>query len=118
MTFADDPNLNVRQNIEYGLIEQYRENPKLTDAMYIFALEQAKIAVKQQHGFVQNEKVSDAPDAQGIIAWCVQISEERIGKINDLNLKKYLASIEKIHAPVERHACGSRSYFEFISRYM
>ncbi len=118
MDFADDPNLDVCQNIEYGLAEQYRENSKLTDAMCIFALEQAKIAVKQQHGFAKNEKVSDAPDAQGIIAWCVQIGEERIGQINDLTLKEYIASIEKIRASVERHSRGGGSYFEFISRFM
>ena len=54
--------------------------------MCIFALDSAKIAIKQQYGFAKSEKVTDHPLAMGIIDWCNAIGVERIGKINNLTL--------------------------------
>jgi hypothetical protein len=115
MDFSDDKHLDVCQNIEAGLKHEYDCNPKLTDTLCIFALENAKIAVKQQFGYAQNESVSKHNEVQGVINWCVTIALERIDKVNGLTLKEYLARIEKIRRSVQLHSGGgSRSYYEFI----
>jgi hypothetical protein len=115
MDFNDNKHLDVCQNIEASLKHEYDFNPKLTDTLCIFALENVKIAVKQQFGYAQNESVSKHSEVQGVIKWCVNIAIERVDKINDLTLKEYLAHIEKIRISVQLHASGgSRSYYEFI----
>lgn len=119
MSFNDDKHLDVCQNIEVGLKRQYEANPRLTDSICIFALDNAKIAIKQQFGYARNESVSPAEDAQGIIAWCVSLGQNRIGKVNDLTLKEFVARLEKIRRSVALHAgAGSRSYYEFIRDYL
>ena len=115
MDFNDDKHLDVCQNIEFGLKREYENNPHLSDSLCILALENAKIAAKQQFGYARNESVSSAGEIQGIIEWCNAIARERVGKVNDLTLKEFIARIEKIKQSVERHSgAGSRSYFEFI----
>ncbi len=117
--FNNDQHLDVCQNIEVGLKEQYELNPGLTDALCVFALEAGKIAIKQRSGYAKNEKVTDHPLAQGIIAWCVHVGEERIGKVNNLTLKDYLNRIDKIKRSVKRHSTdGQRAYYEFIRNYI
>lgn len=54
MDFNDDIHLEVCQNIEVCLRLQYEPNPELTDAKCIFALENAKIAIKKEFGFAKN----------------------------------------------------------------
>lgn len=51
MQFENDEHLDVCQNIEVGLKEEYENNNKLTDIKTIFALENAKIAIKREFGF-------------------------------------------------------------------
>ena len=115
MDFNDDKHLDVCKNIEAGLKHEYDCNPDLTDTLCILALEQAKVAVKQQFGYAKNESVSKHGELQGVINWCVTIGIERIDKVNDLTLKEYLARIEKIKHSVQLHSgAGSRSYYEFI----
>ncbi len=115
----DDKHIDVCQNIEVGLKEQYELNPKLTDNQCIFALDSAKIAIKQEYGYAKNERVTKMEDAQGIIQWCVGIGKERIDKINDLTLKEYISKIEKIKRSVNRHSkYGSRGYYNFIKDYV
>jgi hypothetical protein len=117
--FNDDEHLDVCQNIEVGLKRQYEAHADLTDSICIFALENAKIAIRKQCGFSKNEKVTDHPLAKGIIEWCVAIGIERIGKINDLTLPEYLARIEKIRRSVRRRSTyGARGYYEFIRNYV
>ncbi len=119
MALEDDEHLDVCQNIEVGLKAQYEQHADLTDKVCAFALDAAKVAVKQHHGFAKNEKVTDHPLAQGIIAWCVSLGEERIGKVNDLSLKEYLNRIDKIKRSVNRHSTdGPRAYYEFIRNFM
>ena len=119
MNFNDDQQLDVCQNIEVGLKQQYELNPDLTDPLCVFALDAGKTAIKQRSGFSKNEKVTDHPLAQGIIAWCVIVDEERIGKVNDLTLKEYLNCIDKIKRSVKRHSAdGQRAYYEFIRRFL
>lgn len=55
MRLNDDKFLDVYQNIEAGLKTQYERHPGLTDERCAFALDQAKIAVKQRFGFAKNE---------------------------------------------------------------
>ena len=119
MDFDDDKHLDVCQNIEIGLKHEYERNPRLTDSLCILALENAKIAAKQQFGHARNESVSSANDIQGVIAWCVAIAHERVGKINDLTLQEFVDRLEKIKRSVRRHSgAGSRSYYEFIRNYL
>ncbi len=114
--FNDDPHLDVCQNIEAGLMQCYRRNAGLTDAMCELALDNAKIAIKQHFGFAQNERVSQSEAVAPIVAVCVQIGVERIGKFNDLTLKEFVARIDKIKASVRRHSHdGPRAYFAFVS---
>ena len=94
MQFENDDHLDVCQNIEVGLKEEYENNNNLTDIKTIFALENAKIAIKQEFGFAINE-------------------------INDLNLKEYVKRIDKIKRSVERHSeYGRRGYYEFIKDFV
>ena len=65
-----------------ALKEQYEQHPELTDIKCIFALENAKIAIKQKFGYAQNESVTDMEELQGIIDRCVTIGLERIEKMN------------------------------------
>ena len=119
MDFNDDEHLDVCQNIEVGLKKQYEVNSALTDSICIFALDNAKIAIKKQFGFAKNEKVTDHPLAKGIIDWCISIGMERIGKVNNLTLAEYVNRIEKIKRSVARHSTdGARGYYDFIRNYV
>ena len=114
--FDDDPHLDVCQNIEAGLMQSYRSNARLTDVVCELALDNAKIAIKQHFGFAQNERVSQSDAVAPIVAFCVQIGQARIGKINDLTLKEFVARIDKVKASVRRHSHdGPRAYFAFVS---
>ena len=115
----DDEHLDVCQNIEVGLKEQYELHADLTDSICIFALENAKIAIKKECGFAKNERVTDHPLARGIIESCTAIGMERIGKVNNLTLAEYLARIDKIRRSVKRHSeYGPRAYYEFIKEFV
>ena len=119
MDFNDDEHMDVCQNIEFSLTREYEQNPRLTDSLCILALDSAKIAAKQQFGFAQNESFARAPEIQGIIERCVAIATERVGKVNDLTLKEFVARLDKIKRSVQRHSgTGSRSYYEFIKAFM
>lgn len=119
MSFNDDKHLDVCQNIEYGLKHCYEINPRLTDTFCAFAIDNAKIAIKQQFGFAKNEHVTSAEDAQDVIDWCVTVGLERIGKINNLTLKEYVARLDKIKSSVVRHSNdGRRSYYEFVRNFL
>ncbi|MDB5902955.1 MAG: hypothetical protein JWM26_1833 [Betaproteobacteria bacterium] len=119
MDLSDDDHLDVCQNIEAGLKQQYEHHADLTDAICIFALDNAKVAVRKRFGYAKNEKVTDHPLAQGVIAWCVNVGAERIGNINDLTLAEYIVRIEKIKRSVTRHsAYGVRGYYEFIRNFL
>lgn len=119
MSFNDDNHLDVCQNIEVGLKRQYEAYPRLTDQLCILALDNAKIAIKQRFGFAQNESVSSVEDLHGVIDWCVSVGVERIGKVNELTLKEFVARIEKIRRSVVLHSGdGNRSYYEFVRHYL
>lgn len=59
MDFNDDKHIDVCQNIEVGLREQYELHPELTDVQCIFALENAKVAIKKEFGYAKNEHITD-----------------------------------------------------------
>ncbi len=116
---TDDPHLDVCENIEAALMQCYRRDAKLTDLLCEFALDNAKIAIKQHFGFAQNERVSQSDSVAPIVAFCTQIGVMRIGKINDLTLKEFVARIDKVKASVRRHSRdGARGYFEFVSPFL
>ena len=117
----NDPHLDVLQNIEAGLKFEYEKNENLTDNKTIFALDNAKIAVKQAFGFgfAKNEKVIIDDYSKGIIDWCITVGKERINLINNLTLKDYINRIDKVKRSVERHSeYGRRGYYEFIKDFV
>jgi len=119
MDFDDDPHLDVCQNIETGLCTEYEINPELTDTKCMFALDAAKVAIKQEFGFAKNQKVNRLPGTEGVIDWCVEVGLARIDKVNNLTLKEYVAQLEKIRKSVQRHsAAGPRGYYGFIKDYV
>lgn len=118
MGFEDDDHLDVCQNIEFGLMREYENNPDLTDITCMFALEHAKVAIKKQFGFAGNEKVTHLEQAKGIIEWCVTIGLGRVKESQDLSLKEYVKRIEKVRKSVRRHSrFGTRGYYEFIKKF-
>ena len=119
MGFEDDEHLDVCQNIEFGLIKQYEINPALTDSLCIFALDQAKVAIKQQFGFAANERVTGNEQVKGMIDWCVAVGLQRVKEDGDLSLKEYVKRIEKVKKSVKRHSLfGPRAYYEFIKQFI
>ncbi len=48
MGLTDDEHIDVCQDIEVSLKAQYELNPSITDSVCVFALENAKIAVKKK----------------------------------------------------------------------
>ena len=119
MDLNDDEHIDVCQNIEAGLREQYEIHLELTDLKCIFALENAKVAIKKEFGYAKNERITTMEEVQGIISWCVALGLERIEKVNNLTLKEYVARIEKIRKSVKRHSAhGQRGYYDFIKQYV
>jgi hypothetical protein len=119
MGLDNDPFLDVLQNIEVGLKIEYEKNKHLTDRITINALDNAKIAVKQEYGFAKNQKIIVDDETKGIIDWCVVVGKERINGINNLTLEDYLNRIEKVKHSVNRHsAYGRRGYYEFIKDFV
>jgi len=115
----NDPHLDVLQNIEAGVKVEYESNENLTDIKTVFALDNAKIAVKQAFGFAKNEKAIIDEDSKGIIDWCVTVGEQRINLVNNLTLKDYINRIDKVKRSVERHSKdGRRGYYEFIKDFV
>ena len=116
---SDDKHLDVCNEIEVGLIRRYRMHPRLTDMLCMLALDNAKIATKQACGFAKNESFRRTEETAGIIDDCVALGVARIGKVNDLTLKEYLARIDKIRRSVARHHAldGTRGYYNFIQRF-
>ena len=78
MRLNNDKFVYVCQNIEAGLKTEYERHPDLTDERCAFALDQAKIAVKQRFGFAKNEFCKVGPDQQGIVDWCVEAAAQRV----------------------------------------
>ena len=119
MSFNDDKFLDVCQNIEAGLKTQYERNPGLTDERCSFAVEQAKIAVKQTFGFGRNESCRVAPELQGIVDWCVEVAQKRVDDSSGPTLKEFLARMDKVNRSMRRHAQdGNRSYYNFIREFL
>jgi hypothetical protein len=117
--YVEPKYIDVLQNIEIGLKNQYEQHAKLKDTTCIYALDAGKIAVKQNYGFAKNEKVTREPLTEGIIDWCVLIGIEQIGKENGPTLKEYINLVEEVKRSVIRHSkFGPSAYYEFIKKYV
>ncbi|MGO8754707.1 MAG: hypothetical protein ACLQHK_05700 [Gallionellaceae bacterium] len=82
-------------------------------------MDDAVIAIKQYYGYAKNARVSGNPQIGGIIEWRVDIGIERIGNINNLTLKEYVARIGEIKKSVILHSeYGARAYYHFIKNYV
>jgi hypothetical protein len=119
MSFNDDKYLDVCQNIEAGLKAQYELNPALTDERCAYALQSAKVAVKQRFGYGANESCAVSADLQGVVDWCVTVASERVNESTGPTLKEFLARIDKVTRSIQRHAKdGNRSYYSFIKEFL
>ena len=119
MSFNGDKYLDICQNIEAGLKVEYERNDNLTDDRCAYALERAKIAVKQRFGYGANESSSVSADLQGIVDWCVCVANERVSESTGPTLKEFLSQIDKVTRSVRRHARdGSRSYYSVIREFL
>jgi hypothetical protein len=111
--------LEVLAQIEVGLKREYELNPELTDARSMLALDNAKIAIKQEHGFARNEVMKVQAGTQGIVDWCVGVGQACIGETDGPTLKEFVARLDKVKKSVEQHsATGRRGYYEFIKKYV
>ena len=119
MNFNDDKYLDICQAIEIGLKVEYERNPRLTDQRCSYALEKAKIAVKQRSGYAKNESASVDAELQGIVDWCVGVAGERVNESTGPTLKDFVSRIDKVNRSVRRHAQdGSRSYYLFVRDFL
>ncbi|MCM8639356.1 hypothetical protein [Accumulibacter sp.] len=119
MDLSDDPHIDLLQDIETGLKAEYERHPTLTDTLCIFALENAKVAVKQAFGFARNEKSARTAVTGGIVDWCVEVARKRVDKVDGLTLREFNARVDKIIRSVRRHSHdGPRAYYEFIRNYV
>ena len=119
MSFNDVKYLDVCQNIEAGLKVEYERNPNFTDERCAYALEKAKVAVKQRFGYGANESSTVSTELQGVVDWCVFVADERVNESTGPTLKEFLARIDKVTRSVRRHAKdGSRSYYSFIRGFL
>ena len=117
--FNDDTHLDVCQNIEFGLRTAYERSPSLTDTQCMFAIDSAKVAVKQAFGYAKNQPLKVLPGTEGVVDWCVKVGRKRVGEQSDLTLKEYIARLEKIKRSVKRHStAGPRGYYEFVRHYV
>ena len=108
MRLNDDEFLDVCQNVEAGLKIQYERNPALTEERCAFALDQAKIAMKQRFGCARNESCKVGPDQQGIIDGCVECPATRVDNANGSTHHVVLQSlaVESTMAFITAHSCA------------
>lgn len=119
MNIENDRFLNVCQRIESGLMTEYEKHETLTDNNCFYALDRAKIAVKQRFGFAKNESCKVAAELQGILNWCVSVAIECVNDSTGPTLKEYLARMDKVARSVRRHSQdGTRSYYLFIRQFV
>ena len=111
--------LEILNNNELGLKEEYEFNEALSDNKLIFALENAIIAIKKEFGYARNEKIVVDDDTKTVIDHCVIIGKYRISKSNEINLKDYVKCLEQIKKSVKRHSQdGRRGYYDFVKNYV
>jgi hypothetical protein len=105
--------------VESALKAEYSCLPALTDTNCAFALDQAKVAVKKRFGFAKSERVASDPLIDGIIEACVRVGLDHVDKVPGLDLRTYVAELEKLRRSVQRHSAqGPRGYYEFIRAYV
>ena len=119
MNPSNDKYLDVCQNIELGLKAAYERDLGLTDERCAYALDRAKVAVKQRFGYAANESCSVSADLQGIVDWCVAVASERVNVSTGPTLKEFVARIDKVARSVRGHSKdGSRSYYLFVRDFL
>ena len=119
MISDDDKYIDICQDIEIGLKNAYESNASLTDDRCAYALDRAKIAVKQRFGFAIKESCNVAPDLQVILDSCVEVAVAHVNKPNGPDLREFLALIEKVRRSVRRHSQdGNRAYYNFVRQFL
>ena len=119
MNSNDDKYLDVCQNIESGLKVAYERDLSLTDERCAYALDRAKVAVKQRFGYAASESCSVSAELQGIVDWCVAIASERVNESTGPTLKEFVARIDKVARSVRGHSKdGHRRYYLFVKDFL
>ena len=127
MSFHDDY-LDVLQNIEFGIIEVYRENPNITDYDAIAALESL---VRLYRAEQINQTPRDVPlqeNASTIYENVKGICEWRLGRniantTDEMDLKSLDEVIECLKTVLKsakgwNKRGGTRGYLEFVIQFM
>jgi hypothetical protein len=119
MSLPDKKQLALLKIIETELKTVYENDPKLTDSLCELALDNAKIAVKQQFGYALNETIRQTPASEGVIVLMTLLGKRIVEENPDITLKDFLNTLEKVKRSVARHSAeGKRAYYEFIRNYV
>jgi hypothetical protein len=115
----DEPFLDVLQNIEVILKDNYEKDAAFTDSMATRIIDMVKILIKKKHGYGLTRLCEVPSGSQDVVNALVEIGEERIGKINDLTLEHFCRCLDKVGRSIERRRqTGVRGYYEFIRKYV
>jgi hypothetical protein len=116
----ENGNIDVLQNIEFGLSKAYEKNSEATDAMMMIAIGKARIAVKQLFGYGKGQNgVPDGAFENYVVGHILEIAKMRISELKSLSPDEFDKCITKVGRSVDTHrAYGPRGYYEFIKNYV
>ncbi|HEX2867051.1 MAG TPA: hypothetical protein VHO03_08405 [Ignavibacteriales bacterium] len=128
MAFNEE-NLFILQNIEFVIVDVYRQNPKMTDYSVITALEAAIEHYRAKMHGSQERKVNFSPLDEEVFGRIRSICDWRLGRITEDELpeldetetpetiidclKSVLSSVKK-----SNKTGGRQGYLTFISRFV
>jgi len=126
-----EENLDVLQNLEFAIVEVWRENPEMTDHVALRAYEAARQFYRAQLRGQSPKPPSltglDAIAYAGLQSMC----EFRLGRsaparmdtqtpLEPVSLEKLLACLQELGKSVERHTRlgGRQGYLQFIDGFL
>ncbi len=115
----EDAYLPILKDIETGLVEEYRQDPQLTDPKVAYALDAGKVAIKKSQGYAKNQSVPSDPQTDRIVAHCLHVAQTHLAPQGSLSLSELIRCIDRVERSVRRHAAhGLRGYFEFVQDFI
>jgi hypothetical protein len=130
----EDQYLGVLQNIEFGLVTVYRDQPTLVDTGTMYALD---ILIKAYTEELRGREITPPqfkPEEQAAYNNVREVCEWRLGRapmtdvkgrkleadIKPISVEEIIACLRRIRKSVDRwyRENGRRGYFEFISKYV
>jgi hypothetical protein len=132
--FSVEQYMDVLQNIEFGLVSAYRDNPGLTDTGTMYAVE---TLIKVYSGELQGREVAlpqFKPEEQAVYNVAKATCDWRLGKTSlednkgrkvameadPLTLEEIIACLKRIRKSIETwyKRGGRRGYYEFVKQYV